>query len=300
MGEPPRTRLHCWRMKSANPKSETVLITGASSGIGQHLAREFARHGHPLVIVAPVDSELNELAVSLEREFGVTVLPVAKDLTGENAPEQVFDEVSQAGIQIEILANNAGLGQRGKFWENPPERDIQMIRLNVEAVVRLTRLFLPPMLERGHGRILNTASIAGFEPGPNLAVYHATKAFVLSLSESLATELQDTGVTVTALCPGPTDTDFFPKADMVDTPAFQKANVMAPQPVAEAAYQALMKGDRVIVPGTMNKLMVTGRRLTSTKTQAKKNQKLYAETDPSDRKREPHEIENKEETARRK
>src|SRR5207237_1481032 len=132
------------------------------------------------------------------------------------------------------------LGQRGKFWENPAERDIAMIRLNVEAVVRLTRLFLPPMLQRQHGRILNTASIAGFEPGPNLAVYHATKAFVLSLSESLATELQDTGVTLTALCPGATDTDFFEKADMVNTRIFQKGNVMAPRDVAEAAYKAAM------------------------------------------------------------
>lgn len=285
-------------MKSNNPKSETVLITGASSGIGLHLAREFARHGHPLVIVAPVAAELSNVALQLEREFGVTVQPVASDLTDENAAEDIFDEITQAGTEIDILVNNAGLGQRGKFWENPPERDIQMIRLNVEAVVRLTRIFLPPMLSRGRGRILNTASIAGFEPGPNMAVYHATKAFVLSLSESLATELQDTGITLTALCPGPTDTDFFSKADLVDSPAFQKANVMGPQPVAEAAYEALMNGERVIVPGTMNKVMVAGRRLLPESAQAKKNEKLYEETDPTDRKREPHEVEAKEEIAR--
>ncbi len=282
-----------------NPKSETVLITGASSGIGLHLAREFARHGHPLIIVAPVQNDLDALARDLEREFGVTVRAIAKDLTQESAPEELFDEVAQAGATVEILANNAGLGQRGKFWENPAERDIQMIRLNVEAVVRLTRLFLPPMLERGHGRILNTASIAGFEPGPNLAVYHATKAFVLSLSESLATELKDTGVTLTALCPGPTDTDFFSKADMVDTPAFQRSNLMAPQPVAEVAYTALMKGERVVVPGTMNKVMLAGRRVTSEETQAKKNQKMYSDSDPAKRKREPHEVEAKEEARRR-
>src|SRR4051794_32213844 len=118
-------------MKS-NPKSETVLITGASSGIGQHLAREFARHGHPLVIVAPVESELKEVGQSLENEFGVTVQAIAKDLTDEGAAEELFNEVGST--QIEILANNAGLGQRGRFWENPPERDIEMIRLNVEAV----------------------------------------------------------------------------------------------------------------------------------------------------------------------
>lgn len=279
-------------MKS--PKQETVLITGASSGIGQHLAREFARHGHPLVIVSPVEAEIRDVAQSLEREFAVTVHPIAKDLTTENSAEEIFDEVSQAGLSIDILANNAGKGQRGRFWENPPERDLEMIRLNIEAVVRLTRLFLPPMLERGSGRILNTASIAGFEPGPNLAIYHATKAFVLSLSESLATELQDTGVTVTALCPGPTDTDFFSKAEMIDTPAFQTANVMPPQPVAEAAYAALMKGERVIVPGMMNKVAVAGRRITSEEVQAKKNEKLYSDRDPADRKRTPHELERKE------
>lgn len=283
----------------SNPASETTLITGASSGIGQHLAREFARHGHPLVLVAPVASELSVLAADLQREFGVAVRPIPRDLTEENAPQEIFDALAAEGVGIEILCNNAGLGQRGKFWENPADRDITMVRLNVEAVVRLTRLFLRPMLDRGHGRILNTASIAGFEPGPQLAVYHATKAFVLSFSESLATELQDTGVTLTALCPGPTDTDFFRKADMIDTPAFQKANVMAPQPVAEAAYAALMKGERVVVPGTLNKVMLAGRRITSEETQAKKNKKMYSDTSPADRKREPGEIEAKEEASRR-
>lgn len=174
-----------------------------------------------------------------------------------------------------------------------------MLRLNIEAVVRLTRLFLPPMLQRHSGRILNTASVAGFEPGPNLAVYHATKAFVLSLSESLATELADTGVTMTALCPGPTDTDFFPKAEMVDTPAFQKASVMPPQEVAEAAYAALMKGERVIIPGAMNKAMVATRRILPESAQARKNEKLYSDTDPAKRKREPHEVEAKEAESRR-
>jgi len=173
-----------------------------------------------------------------------------------------------------------------------------MIRLNVEAVVRLTRLFLPPMLERRHGRILNTDSVAGFEPGPNLAVHHATKAFVLSLSESLATELEGTGVTLTAMCPGPTDTDFFPKAGMVDTPAFQRANVMRPQPVAEAPYAALMKGERVVVPGSLNKVLVASRPILPEPAQAKMNEKLYTATPPRQRKREPGEVAAKEEAKR--
>jgi len=275
-----------------------ILITGASSGIGYHLAREFAKHGHRLVIVAPVAAEIEARAAEIDREFGVPVLPIAKDLTQESAVDEIADAVAANGLTIDILANNAGLGQRGLFWENPAARDIQMVRLNVEAVVRLTRAFLPSMVERGSGRILNTASIAGFEPGPMLAVYHATKAFVLSLSESLATETKDTGVTVTALCPGATDTDFFPKADMVDTTAFQKGSVMAPQQVAETAYEALMNGERVIVPGAMNKTLVAARRILTEEAQSKKNAKQYSGTDPADRKRKRGEVETKEASRR--
>ena len=271
-----------------NQKSDhkTALITGASSGIGFHLAREFAKHGHSLVLVAPELAELEQISTQLQREFSVGVQPLAADLTDEDAPQSVYDRTVGRGLEIAILVNNAGLGQRGKFWENPPARDIEMIRLNVEATVRMSRLFLPAMLARGEGRVLNTASIAGFEAGPNLAVYHATKAFVLSLSESLAEELKETGVTITALCPGPTDTDFFPKAEMVDTKAFQKANLMAPQDVAEAGYAALMKGERIIVPGAINKMMVAGRRILPESVQAKMNESMYEETDPSERKRE--------------
>src|SRR5205814_1214047 len=186
-------------------RSETALITGASSGIGLHLAREFAKHQHPLVLVAPVESELRHVASSLGSEFNIPVTIIAKDLEQENAAHEIFDQISRDGRTIDILVNNAGHGQKGKFWEIPIERDVSIVRLNVEAVLRLTKLFLPPMLARRAGRILNVASIAGFEPGPLLAVYHASKAFVLSWSEALAEELQDTGVTLTALCPGPTD-----------------------------------------------------------------------------------------------
>ena len=276
------------------------MITGASSGIGLALAREFARHGHPLVLVAPVKAELDEIAVRLREEYSVTVHPVAQDLAQENAADRVFDALIDAGIGIDILVNNAGLGQRGRFWETPLERDVEIIRVNVEAPIRLTKRFLPPMIERRRGWILNTASIAGFEPGPLLAVYHASKAFDLSWSEALATELKDAnaGIVVTTLCPGPTDTDFFPKADMVDTNAFQKAKVMGPQEVAEAAYAGLMKGERLVVPGMMNKAMVMGRRLMPESAQARMNEKMYEETDPRDRKRERGEIEA-DEAARR-
>src|SRR5438045_2069226 len=144
-----------------------------------------------------------------------------------------------------------------------------MVRLNIEAVLRMTKSFLPPMLERRRGRVLNLASVAAFEPGPLLAVYHASKAFVLSFSEALSTETEDTGVTVTALCPGPTDTDFFPKADMLASRAFQKANLMAPQDVAEIGYKAVMDGERVVVAGAVNKMMVFSRHLMPESAQAK-------------------------------
>ncbi len=273
--------------------TETVLVTGASSGIGKELARQFAQNGHPLVIVAPVRAELEAIAAEFSSQYGVTVRPLAKDLFFEESAEEIFEELEEEGTEIEILVNNAGLGQHGKFWEIPVEKDLEMIRVNVEAVVRLTKLFLPGMIGRGHGRILNTASIAGFEPGPTVGIYHATKAFVLSFSESLATELKDTGVGLTILCPGPVDTDFFPKAEMVDTKVFQKGNVMAPQEVAEAAYKALMAGERLIVPGGVNKAMAFGRRFMSESMQAKMNEQMYSDVPAKDRKREPGDVEAK-------
>jgi short-subunit dehydrogenase len=277
-------------------KMDTALITGASSGIGLALAREFARHGHPLVIVAPVQNELDRIAADLGREFGVTVLAVAKDLNDNDAAEELFDRLMDEGIGIEILVNNAGLGQRGHFWETPLERDLEIIRVNVEAPIRLTKRFLPSMIARRSGRILNTASVAGFEPGPMLAVYHASKAFVLSWSEALTAELKeaDTNVSVTTLCPGPVDTDFFAKADMVDTNVFQKGSVMGPREVAEAGYEALMKGEKLIVPGVSNKALVFGRRVLTESAQAKMNAKMYEEVPPEDRRRDRGDIETKE------
>jgi uncharacterized protein len=266
--------------------SETALITGSSSGIGLHLAHEFARHGHPLVLVAPAQSELEEVARKITAEHKVNVIVVAKDLEQENAAQEIFDELRRNVIDVDILVNNAGHGYRGKSWEIPIEQDLSMVRLNIEAVLRLTKLFLPPMLQRERGRILNTASVAGFEPGPLLNVYHSTKAFVLSWSEALAVELEKTGVTVTALCPGPTDTDFFPKAGMLDTKAFQKASVSAPQDVAKAGYEGLMKEELFVVPGGMNKALVAARRILSEGAQAKINQSFYQQVPPEDQKRE--------------
>lgn len=190
-------------------KSETALITGAASGIGLALAHEFASHGHSLILTSRLESELREVAAELTSTHKIDVGIIAADLEDPASPQKIFDSVERERVQIDILVNNAGLGCRGKFWEIPIEQEFSIVRVNIEAVLRLTHLFLPSMVSRNRGRLLTTASIAGFEPGPLLAVYHASKAFVLSFSEALATELEDTEITVTALCPGPTDTDFF-------------------------------------------------------------------------------------------
>lgn len=269
--------------------NETALVTGSSSGIGLYLAEEFARHGHPLVLVAPVESELRAIAAKLPSAGGPEPIVIAKDLEQPEAAREIYDELQSRGVTIDILVNNAGLGHSGKFHEISIEQDLSMVALNIEAVLRLTKLFLPPMLARKRGRILNTASVAGFEPGPLLAVYHATKAFVLSLSEALATELEETGVTLTALCPGPTDTDFFPKADMTETRAFQYA--MAPQDVAKAGYEACLEGERIVIPGGMNKLLVGARRILSSDAQAHLNKKFYEQLPPEDRKYERGDME---------
>src|ERR1041385_1673920 len=200
-------------------------------------------------------------------------------------------------ISSSIMAATAFAANHGKCQSS---RTFLWLRLNIEAVLRLTKYFLPPMVQRRRGRILNVGSIAGFNPGPLLSVYHATKAFVNSWSEALATELKDNdcGVTVTTLCPGPTDTDFFPKAGMVETRAFQKASVSAPQDVAKAGYEGLMKGELFVVPGMMNKALVASRRILSDGAQASLNEAFYKKVPPEDQKRERGDFEKAEVTSR--
>lgn len=261
------------------PSELTALITGATSGIGLHLAHQFARHGHPLILVAPVEEELEALKQDLVVNHAVNVETQAVDLEDASAIDAM---VAAVGDRVDILVNNAGHGFRGYFHELPLGQVLSMVRLNIEAVLRLTSALLPRIVERNRGGLLNTASVAGFEPGPTMATYHATKAFVLSWSEALAQELSETDVTVTALCPGPTDTDFFPKAGMENSFAFQKANLMAPQEVAKIGYEAFAKGERVIVAGMMNKAMVAGRHVMPESMQAAMNEKMYEDVKPED------------------
>ena len=270
--------------------NETVLITGASSGIGLELAKQFAQNGHPLIITARTESELQVLANDLSNTYKNKIRFIAADLNDANGASGLAEALGKENIQIDILVNNAGLGQKGKFWEIPLERDVEMINVNIAAVIVLTKAFLPQMVARGSGRILNTASIAGFMPAPTMAIYHATKAFVLSFSEAIATELKDTGVTVTALCPGATDTNFFPEADLTDSNAVQKANLMAPQEVAEIGYKALMDGERVVVAGGLNKAMAFTTRFLPEWMNAKMSETLYADAKPGDRKRQTGDV----------
>ena len=230
-----------------------VLITGGSSGIGRELARLFAADGMPLVLVARGASELARTADELRQVHQAEVTTIAADLSVPAEIERLVERLGTAGVEVEILVNNAGFGGGGPFARSRLADDLGMIAVNVSAVTQLTRLLLPAMLERGRGRILNVGSTAGFQPGPFMAVYYATKAYLLSFSEALAEELAGTGVTVTTLCPGPTDTGFARRAGILTTRLFRSASVMSAAAVARAGHAAVLRGDRVVVPGLVNK-----------------------------------------------
>jgi uncharacterized protein len=227
--------------------SKTALITGASGGIGLQLARVFARS----------EDRLNQLASELETKHGVETRVIGKDLTDVHAPQEIFDTLSADGVQIDALINNAGFAGFGHFaTETKLEDELQMMQLNMITLTLLTKLFVKPMVERHSGKILNVASTASFQPGPLMAVYYATKAYVLSFSEAIARELQGTGVTVTALCPGPTESGFQKRAALEDSKLIANSTMpmMTSAAVAEQGYQALMAGKTVVIPGLMNRL----------------------------------------------
>jgi short-subunit dehydrogenase len=240
---------------------QTALVTGASSGIGRALAGLFARDGWDVVLVARDASKLNEVGRELEARHGTrcTVLPA--DLTDPTAPEAIVRSLEERGVVVEALVNNAGFGVRGDFSETDWRRELEMIQVNVVGLTRLTKLLLPAMLTRGRGKILNVASIAGFVPGPGMAVYYATKAYVLSFSEALAAEVRNRGVTVTVLAPGPTRTSFGVSSGAGDSNLFKGPNVMDAEPVARAGYDGLLRGKRLVVPGVFNKVLIQSLRI---------------------------------------
>lgn len=237
-------------------KGKYALITGATSGIGLELAKLFAKDGFNLIITARDIAELDETSTML-RTAGVEVWPIAKDLFDREQAFGLYADIKQKGIEVEILVNNAGQGVYGQFDQTDIDRELRIIDLNIASLVILTKCFLTDMVNRGSGRILNLASIASKLPGPWQAVYHGTKAFVLSFSEAVREETKNTGVTITALMPGVTDTDFFNKADMQDSKAVQDEDDMAdPADVARDGYDALMSGKDKIVSGLKNKVQI--------------------------------------------
>ena len=235
---------------------KVALVTGASSGIGAQLARIHAERGGDLIVVARRRERLEALKTELEATHGVTVHVLPKDLAQAGAPQEIQDEVRALGVPVDYLVNNAGFGLRGFFHKQDWAINEAMIKVNILSLAALTRLFLPEMVARGSGRVLNVASMAGFLPGPLNAVYYASKAFVLSFSEALANELAGTGVTVTALCPGPTETEFNQTAQMRNV---RLAQLMASaHEIAEVGYQAMLEGKTVVVPGLINKITIHG------------------------------------------
>jgi len=230
---------------------ETALITGASSGIGLDLAKLMAPSFH-LIITARSQGELENIARELEAAHGNHVHVIPADLAKSDAPQQVFSEIERRGLQVDILVNNAGFGSYGAFAESDHQTDLDMIQVNVIALTSLAKLALPGMLARKRGRIMNVASTAGFQPGPLMAVYYATKAYVIMFSEAIANELKGSGVTVTCLCPGATATKFAGRAKMEESRLF-KMGAMKSRDVARAGYKAMMAGKSLVIPGVINR-----------------------------------------------
>lgn len=232
---------------------KTVLVTGASSGIGLALARLFAADGYDLVLVARDAKKLNEVAAELHSGFSASVLVFPADLSLPATPARIAAFLKRRTVVVDVLVNNAGVGLHGAFEKTDLVRELDMIQLNVTSLVDLTKRMLPGLIDR-RGMILNIASTAAFQPGPYMAIYYATKAFVLSFSEALHEELAGK-VTVTALCPGPTRTRFTQVAKMGRTPLFDSAWVMDARTVAKAGYTGLMRKKAVVVPGAVNRLL---------------------------------------------
>jgi uncharacterized protein len=233
--------------------AKTALITGASAGIGLELAELFAADKHDLVLVARREDQLQALAARLAAEHGVAARVIAADLADPTAPPRIVGELAQSGVAVEFLVNDAGFGTTGRFVERELGRELAMIEVNVRALVHLTGLLLPAMVARGSGRVLNLGSAAGFQAGPYMSVYYATKAFVNSFTEALAIELEGTGVTATVSCPGATATEFGKIAGNERSRLFRLGTLRAPD-VAAHAYRAMMAGRPLVVPGLRNKL----------------------------------------------
>lgn len=259
---------------------KTALITGATSGIGLELAKLFANDGYNLVIVARDQAELDTTSRELTDKYKITVTTLKKDLFERYAAFEVYDEVKAKGITVNVLCNNAGHGLYGEFSDTDIKKELDIIQLNVCSLVAMTKLYLQDMIERGEGKILNTSSIASKSPGPWQSVYHGTKAFVQSFTEAIRYEVKDKGVSITALLPGVTDTDFFHKAHMEKSKVAQDESKMSdPADVAKDGYDALMAGKDMVISGLKNKIGVTMNNISSDEKNAAKTAKQQEPVD---------------------
>jgi short-subunit dehydrogenase len=248
------------RSKRNGAQRPTALVTGGSGGIGLEIGKALARREFDLVLVARNRDALEAAAGQIEGKHTVRVHVFAADLRRREAPEAISDFLRNENIPIEMLVNNAGFGLGGEFAETELTRELEMIQVNIAALTHLTKLFLPAMIKRRSGRILNVASTAAFQPGPLMAVYYATKAYVLSFSQALAEELRNAGVTVTALCPGPTRTEFAAEAQVGNSRLFTAFGIADASDVAEYGVSAMLHGRRVAIPGIKNKIVAQANR----------------------------------------
>lgn len=259
--------------KNTENRNQYALITGATSGIGYELAKLFAKDGYNLILVARNEELLQKISDELKQQYSVEITPLAKDLFNTNASKEIYNHTKEMGITVNILVNNAGQGEWGPFVEVDLQRHLDIIQLNIASMVSLTKYFAQDMVTRNEGKILQLGSEAGTTPIPLLALYSATKAFVVSFSVALAEELRDTNVTLTVLLPGATDTDFFHKAHQEDTKVYRETKLAPPEEVAKDGYDALMKGETKIISGAKTKMHVFMADLIGDKMAAKSNKK---------------------------
>lgn len=234
---------------------KVAFITGASKGIGLEIARIHAAHGDDLVLIARSLHDLQEIKTGFENEYPVKVTIIAKDLSVAGAAEEVFNEIKQRNIDVDYLVNNAGFGDYGYFADTDWTRYSAMINLNISALTELCHLFISDWQGQKAGKILNIASTAAFQPGPKMAVYFVTKAYVLSFSQAIGREVKKEGITVTAFCPGPTHTNFMDDSQMIVSKMVAGRKLPTPEEVAQCAYKAMMRGKSVAIHGTMNRIL---------------------------------------------
>jgi short-subunit dehydrogenase len=256
-----------------------ALVTGASNGIGLEIAKLLAKDHYNLVIVSRSQENLDSIANELSQQYGVEVVPIAKDLSVKEGPFELYEALKSQGITINVLVNDAGQGQYGEFIDTDINRELEIIQLNIASYVILTKCFLKEMVARNEGKILNVSSIGGEMPGPLQAVYHATKAFVTSFSEAVREEVKDTAVTITLLEPGVTDTDFFHKANQEDAKMVKEGTLADPAKVAKDGYDAMLAGDHKIISGFMNKAMVASSNVMADTVVAKNMHKMMEPTE---------------------